>query len=277
MHDPLGKALWLVERHFGADLTLEQIASQVGVSRHYLTRAFAATTGLSIMRYVRGRRLTEAARALVDGAPDILSVALDAGYGSHEAFTRAFREQFGCTPEAIREQRALKGISLVEAIKMNETIHTDLPPPRFETGKALLLTGIAERYVCETSAGIPAQWQRFLPHFGHVPGQIGRTAYGVCYNADDNGDFDYLCGVEVPDFTRVPEGWARLRIGEHRYAVFEHRQHISEIRRTWNTIWSRWLPSSGHELADAPYFELYPPTFDSQTGNGGLELWVPLK
>ena len=127
--DPIGKALWLVERHFGAALTLEEIASQVGVSRHYLTRAFAATTGHSIMRYVRGRRLTEAARALVDGAPDILSVALDAGYGSHEAFTRAFRDQFGCTPESIREQRALEGISLVEAIKMDETINTDLPPP----------------------------------------------------------------------------------------------------------------------------------------------------
>jgi AraC family transcriptional regulator len=47
------------------------------------------------MRYVRGRRLTEAAKVLSDGAPDILTVALDAGYGSHEAFTRAFRDQFG--------------------------------------------------------------------------------------------------------------------------------------------------------------------------------------
>ena len=64
------------------------------------------------MRYVRGRRLTEAAKALSNGAPDILSVALDAGYGSHEAFTRAFRDEFGVTPETIRAQGHLKKINL---------------------------------------------------------------------------------------------------------------------------------------------------------------------
>lgn len=60
------------------------------------------------MRYVRGRRLTEAAKALSRGAPDIFSVALDAGYGSHEAFTRAFPDEFGVTPETIRTQGHLK-------------------------------------------------------------------------------------------------------------------------------------------------------------------------
>jgi AraC-like DNA-binding protein len=56
---------------------------------------------------MRGRRLSEAARVLANGGPDILSVALDFGYGSHEAFTRAFRDQFGLTPESVRAQRHL--------------------------------------------------------------------------------------------------------------------------------------------------------------------------
>ena len=51
------------------------------------------------MRYMRGRRLSEAARVLANGGADILTVALDFGYGSHEAFTRAFRRsQFGVNP-----------------------------------------------------------------------------------------------------------------------------------------------------------------------------------
>ena len=50
------------------------------------------------MRYVRARRLTRRTHAGAN-APDILQVALDAGYGSHEAFTRAFRDCFGITPE----------------------------------------------------------------------------------------------------------------------------------------------------------------------------------
>ena len=56
------------------------------------------------MRYLRARRLSVAARALVNGVPDIFSVALDVGYGSHEAFTRAFRERFGVTPESVRAE-----------------------------------------------------------------------------------------------------------------------------------------------------------------------------
>ena len=57
---------------------------------------------------------------LANGGPDILTVALDFGYGSHEAFTRAFRDQFGLTPELVRAQRHLDNVDLVEAIKMDE-------------------------------------------------------------------------------------------------------------------------------------------------------------
>src|SRR5450755_2371349 len=104
--NPAQKALWFIESHLGDALTLDEIAAIGGVSRFHMVRAFAAATGLSVMRYVRARRLTEAARALANGAPDILTLALDADYGSHEAFTRAFRGHFGVTPEAVRDRRA---------------------------------------------------------------------------------------------------------------------------------------------------------------------------
>src|ERR1700687_3859830 len=115
--DPVGKALWFIESHFAREITFEDIAAASGVSRYHLSRAFGAATERSVMRYVRGRRLTEAAKSLAAGATDILSVALDAGYGSHEAFTRAFRDQFGLTPETFRAQRRIDTIELVEPIK----------------------------------------------------------------------------------------------------------------------------------------------------------------
>ncbi len=275
--DPIGKALWFIESHFGGEVTLDDVARVAGVSRYHLTRAFGNATGHSVMRYLRARRLTQAARSLTDGATDILQVALDAGYGSHEAFTRAFRDQFGCTPEQVRAQGRLDTLPLVEAIKMDETLMTNLEPPRFEDGKPLIIVGLTERYTCESSKAIPAQWQRFAPHIGNVPGQVGDVAYGVRCNSDEAGNFDYICGVEVSDFDDVPPELARLRIAPQRYAVFRHRDHISSIRRTMHTIWSRWLPESGHEVADAPDFERYGEEFDPKTGNGGLEVWIPLK
>ena len=136
MH-PVGKALWFIETRLADDISLAEIACFAGVSRYHLLRAFGVATGQSVMRHVRGRRLTEAARHLAAGAPDILTVALDAGYGSHEAFTRAFRDQFGLTPEAVRAQRHLDNITLVEPIRMDESLIIELEPPRFENGRAL--------------------------------------------------------------------------------------------------------------------------------------------
>lgn len=275
--NPVGKALWFIESHSAADITLGDIAACAGVSRFHLLRAFNAATGHSIMRYVRGRRLTEAARLLADGAGDILPVAIDAGYGSHEAFTRAFRDQFGVTPEAIRRQGHLENVALLEGIPMIDTPRAALTPPRFENGRLLLIAGLNERYDSESSgAGIPAQWQRFHPYMGSIAGRAGNAAYGVCYNTDDDGNMDYLCGVEVSGFSALPSNFTRLRLPAMRYVVFLHREHISAIRTTWNAIWNQWLPESGHEVADAPFFELYSESFDPQSGDGGVELWVPL-
>ncbi|HEY3847693.1 MAG TPA: AraC family transcriptional regulator [Acetobacteraceae bacterium] len=273
----VGKALWFIEAHLGADASLADIAGTSGVSRYQLLRAFGSATGNSVMRYVRGRRLSEAARLLAAGAPDILTVALDAGYGSHEAFTRAFRDQFGLTPEAVRERRRLDNLPLVEAIRMDETLIVKLDPPRFESGRTLLVAGLGERYSFETNHGIPFQWQLFVPYIGNILGQVGDVTYGVCCNSDGAGNFEYIAGVEVSSFDDVAPELRRVRIPAQRYAVFTHRDHISAIRGTWYTIWNQWLPTSGYEVADAPDFERYDAKFDSRSGIGEVEIWLPLK
>ena len=276
--NPAQKALWYIESHLADALTLEQIAGVGGVSRFHMVRAFAAATGLSVMRYVRTRRLSEAARALAGGAPDILNVALDADYGSHEAFTRAFRDHFGVTPETVRAASRLDNLKLQEPIVMDSTLTDKLQPPRFETGKPLLVAGISERCTHENGgAGIPNQWQRFHQKVGDIPDRVGQVAYGVCCNGDDSGNFDYIAGVEVSDFSDLPREFSRVRIPEQRYAIFTHRDHISTIRRTVNTIWNHYLPQSDMKVADAPNFERYDEKFDSSTGNGGLEIWIPVR
>src|SRR3954462_3676662 len=124
--NPAQKALWFIESHLADELTLEEIACVAGISRFHMVRAFAAATGLSVMRYVRARRLTEAARALAGGAPDILALGLEADYGSHEAFTRAFRDHFGVTPEMVRSSTCLDHLELQEPIMMDSTFSDKL-------------------------------------------------------------------------------------------------------------------------------------------------------
>lgn len=274
---PVQKALWFIESHFADAISLDDIAAVGGVSRFHMSRAFGEATGRSISAYLRGRRLTEAARRLSDGAPDILGVAIDAGYGSHEAFTRAFREQFGLTPEQVRAQAHLDNLPLMEPIRMTKSPETTVEAPRYETRQTMLVAGIGRRYRFETTAGIPAQWQEFNQQFGHVPGQLGEVAYGVCCNFDDSGNFDYVCGAEVGNFSDLPDTFSRVRIGAARYAVFSHRKHISMLPQTVSAIWNEVLPRLGLLVADAPNFERYGSDFDPHSGNGLVEIWIPVE
>jgi AraC family transcriptional regulator len=275
--NPVGKALWFIEGRLGNETSLGEIATASGVSRYHLLRAFGAATGYSVMRYVRARRLTVAARQLSAGASDILEVALDVGYGSHEAFTRAFRDQFGQTPEAVRGQSPVNNTKLVEAISMDENLVGELAAPRFDNGRTLLIAGLGERYTFETNQGIPFQWRRFRPYIGNIAGQIGGTTYGVCCNSDGTGHFEYIAGVEVSGFTELPRELGRIRIPEQKYAVFTHHGHASTMRSTVYTIWNKWLPASGCEVADAPDFERYDESFDAGSGLGTIEIWLPIK
>jgi len=275
--NPAQKALWFIESHLASELTLDEVSAVAGVSRFHMVRAFAAATGFSVMRYVRARRLSEAARALAAGAPDILTLALDADYGSHEAFTRAFRDHFGLTPETVRSLACIDDIKLQEPIQMNSSVIENLAPPRFEISKPLLVAGVGERYNHENVAGIPNQWQRLHQVRDDIPRRVGKIGYGVCCNGDDAGNFDYIAGVEVSDFSDLPRPFFRVRIPGQRYAVFTHREHISTIVHVVNTIWNHWLPASGLKVADAPNFERYDENFDQLTGNGGFEIWVPVR
>lgn len=275
--NPVRKALWFVEHRSREAITLDEVARECDVSAYHLTRAFAATMGVPLMRYVRARRLTEAATRLAGGADDILAVALDVGYGSHEAFTRAFRDQFGLTPEQVRAQGHLNNVQTVEAFKMTAIPVTALAEPRIETHRPLLLAGIAQRYSIQSAQNLPEQWQRFAPYIGSIPGEVPNTTYGVVYAYEPEVSYDYLTGVEVKKRTELPDGLTLLEVHARKYAKFAHADHVAGIRSTFSAIFSTWFPQSNCKPAEAPTIEYYGPNFNPMTGLGGLEIWIPIQ
>jgi len=270
------QALWVIERNSNRSLTLNAIAAACGVSRSHLANAFGTATGQSVMRYLRARRLSEAARVLAAGAPDILAVALDAGYNSHEAFTRAFRDQFALTPEAVREARSLANVPVVPPLALKAKARRILAPPRVVEQDLLRVVGLSEPCSFETTIRIPAQWQRFMPYYDAIPAKADPIPVGVSGAADEDGAFQYTCAVEVSRFGDCPEGLLQLEIAARRYAVYEHRGHVSTIYESYSAIWNEALAEGGFTMAEAPHLERHNPTFNPRTGEGGLTLWIPL-
>lgn len=147
---------------------------------------------------------------------------------------------------------------------------------RFENGRELLIAGFNEDYTFESRDHIPSQWERFAPHIGKVPTQVSPVCYGVCWNAEPGRGFDYLCGVEITDTGRLPSDFTHIRLAAQRYAVFTHREPVSSIAKTIDTIWTQWAPDSGLVIEAVPCFERYTEQFDPNTGMGGMEIWIPV-
>lgn len=148
--------------------------------------------------------------------------------------------------------------------------------PRFEKERLLLVAGFGQRFTQDTSGAIPELWERFVPHIGKVPSQVGEVTYGVCCNTDQQGGFDYIAGVEISKLDDLPERYRWVEVQPQQYAVFEHQGPLHGLPQTFQYIWNTWLPQSGRTAADAPGFERYSADFNPRTGAGVLEIWVPL-
>lgn len=273
----VAKAVWFIENNYNRCPSLDDIARASGTGRFQLSRSFTWMTGISVMAYVRGRRLTDALEALRDGAPNILAVALEAGYSSHEAFTRAFRDQFGISPEQAREDCAVEKHLLVEPIRMHDLSTVKLAEPRHEARGAFIVAGLGARFRMDANQGIPSLWQKFQQYEGSLGERPGYW-YGVCGDWGESGeDFLYIAGVEVSRETDLPKELAVYHFPAQSYLVFRHDTHLSNLQQTMSAIFGRYLPENGYDPSSmAAYFELYDEKFDPRTGLGGIELWLPV-
>lgn len=270
----LEKAVWHLEANIDKPMTLADIAALSAVSPWHLVRLFHEAIGIGPMSYRRARRLTNAAKALA-GGEEILPVALDAGYGSHEAFTRAFAACFGVLPSTVRAQRTTANLTLMEPLEMDKSLIIDVAPPQFRDRPAFRVIGLSVRCTFETNSVISKLWRDLDPHCGEVPQPVAGVSYGVCCDMQADGHFRYVAGLESRS-KHVPDGLDFVDIPASRYAVFQHVGHIADFQKTIYTIWNKALPDAGLKSAPTPDFELYDERFDPATGSGVVEVWIPI-
>jgi AraC family transcriptional regulator len=101
--------------HLDEDLSLTALAARAGLSAFHLHRVFSAAAGETPKQFTLRLRLERAALLLLRGEDSVLNVALSCGFGSHEAFCRAFRRHFGTGPRAYRARGFAGGASPVQA------------------------------------------------------------------------------------------------------------------------------------------------------------------
>ena len=97
------KTVDYIENHLNEDLSLDKLAEELCYSKFYIARTFAENTGSTVYQYIRGRRLTQAARELVETEKPVVEIAYEAHYNSQQAFTLAFHKLYQCPPQTYRK------------------------------------------------------------------------------------------------------------------------------------------------------------------------------
>ena len=92
-----------IKHHNDEALTLSALSHKLGYSEFYITRKFKEISGMQFRDYLRRRKLAFALIEVRDSKRDLLDIAFDYGFSSHEAFTRAFKETYGIAPSKYRQ------------------------------------------------------------------------------------------------------------------------------------------------------------------------------
>ena len=278
------KAIDFLENQLLSDLTIRDIAAQAHMSPYHFQRTFYILTDLTVMDYIRRRRLTKAAHELYNSDAKIIDLAYKYGYDTPESFTKAFRKQHGMSPSQAR-----KGLGSLQSFnRLVIQVHLKgAEPMKYKLIKREAFKAIGFKYSlpCDgemaPSADIAELWEKAAQN-GTVPRLL----------AMNSGEINGLMGITV-DFSQVsneieywiaaennhdePDGLSRLVIPASNWAVFEVTgPYNTALPQAWKQIHSEWFPSNDYEHSGAPSIEVYK-SADSTSADAKSEIWVPIK
>ncbi|MFC0211766.1 effector binding domain-containing protein [Paenibacillus chartarius] len=205
------QAIDYIESRLTEDLKIADVAARAHCSAFHFQRLFQAITGFSVQGYVRKRRLSEAAGLLRSSQKGILDVAVEYGYGSQEAFTRAFSSFFGMTPAQYRKSEG--GGMMQGKVDFHEWRSRaseegrawEFHKPTIETRQNVTIIGYAYKTSLEEE-----RYYHDIPEFYRAFGAEGKylripyrrapdLAYGISCGFEDDGTFLFVVGEEVED------------------------------------------------------------------------------
>jgi AraC family transcriptional regulator len=158
-------------------------------------------------------------------------------------------------------------------------------PPGLERHGTLVFAGLKRRHSLGRPIGpaIARQWQDFTaPNLGQTEG-AAKFRYGICGKMPGGAEeIEYFTGLLLGGRSVLPEGFVTLTLPPALYAVFQHREHVSKLCETCRFLVGTVLPGAGLKPANSPagvpeFIERYGETFAFETGQGGLEILIPIE
>jgi AraC family transcriptional regulator len=282
----LNRLVELVEVRLNDDLDVASLATELGTTEYHLRRMFSSLAGMPLSEYIRRRRMSVAA-ADVLGNGNLLSIAVRFGYGSTEAFGRAFRSVHGVSPGDVkrdggplRTQPQLRFRLTVEGNITMDTRITDRPALRLvghATRVPLIHEGI-NPHIQAHIASLPIAEHARLKVLGNTePAGLLQVSADVDPDYTEGSELTYLHGVAVTDTTPVPDDLDTIEVPAGRWAVFRTEgEYPAALQATWAATATDWFPSNPWRLRPGPSIVAVLDRADDFS-TATCELWLPVE
>lgn len=289
-NDAMALCIDYIEKNIKNELSPELIANECGYSTFHFSRVFNINKGITLMEYVKKRRLSLAAEDLFDDKK-IIDIALEYGFQTHNGFSKAFKKEFGFSPTQYlkRMDRNLEK-ELILKFGGDFMKPTIIEKPTFKVAGYGIKTNItngnytkdvASFWINYDGENLESKMYQILnpPKHGEV---------GLCIpSSEDNGEATYMLGVIVNDFNDATDDMITVEVPEATYAVFttspvntsteiENNEFANVIKQTWKYIFEEWFKDSGYVFDETKLdFEYYDERCHPTIGTV-MDIYVPV-
>lgn len=286
----LNQMMNFIEDNLTENLLISELIQMTSMSEMHFKSMFMVITDVTLLEYIRRRRLSQAAIDLQHN-DSVTEVTFKYGYTSPDAFTRAFRKLHGVNPSVAKNQninlKTYPKLSFTFSIKganeMNFKILTKEP------FKMYGIERIINNVDGENLKQIPEFWndvmadgsfKKLLASTNKQEHTTGIYAVNgvMCYDQETMEQFPYAIAAFKTDVSNT-EGFKEIEIGSYQWVVFTTQdykadQTVTVIQDLWRRIYAEWLPTSGYSIIDGPNLELYGNRDETYEY---CEVWLPIE
>jgi AraC family transcriptional regulator len=236
-----------IEENINTELPLSTLSDNFGISDFHFNRMFKTVTGMTMKQYILGRKLTKALELLMETKASIINISMDLGFEYPEVFSRAFKKQYGISPNKYRENpKGLKGIPIASVVERDIINYKGVLVIKGEciNINEFSLAGIYTEtnvYDEDFKDSLRTNTESFIIKSSKMESMNQDKFYTVvsCHG-DDSGAYTVFCGrkfisanpsMDIQTF-HIPSGW---------YVNFEYRGDMFEIRESLIEDLYRWI------------------------------------
>ncbi|MET8216136.1 AraC family transcriptional regulator [Streptomyces hirsutus] len=284
MLERLNQALEHIEGRLEQQVDATELARIAATSEYHLRRMFSALAGMPLSEYVRRRRLTVAGAEVLAGRESLLEIAVRYGYGSGEAFARAFRAMHGIGPGEARRTGAVLvsqprlafrlTVEGSSSMRYRVVDRPDFSVVGLKARVPLVHTG-PNQAIIDFVRGIDP---RMLERLEKLSDQEPQGIVAVCDDLDpsraEGTELDYYQGVITS--AAATEGTTVLSVPAGTWAVFTTSGPAPQaIQELWRDVFTQWFPSTPYRSRPGP--EILRTRLSPDGTEADAELWLPVE